>query len=44
MLTDILWSFLIIATMWQVFKRLLKMGKKVKPGIELDFFEDEISK
>lgn len=44
MLTDILWSVLIIAVMWQVFKRLLRMGKQVKNDVVLDEFEDELGK
>lgn len=43
MLTDILWSALIIAVMWQVFKRLLKMGKRVKNEVVLDECEEKIS-
>lgn len=42
-MSDILWYALIIATMWQVFKRLLRMGKKVKPEVELDEMEESIS-
>lgn len=44
MLTDILWSLLIIAVYYKVFIKLVKMGKRKEAKVELDFFEDEISK
>lgn len=42
-MTDIFWSIIIIAVYYQVFKRLLNIGKKVKREVELDETEKSIS-
>lgn len=43
MLTDILWSIIIIIVYFQFFKRLVKMKKIVKREIVLDEIEEKIS-
>lgn len=43
MLTDILWSILIVAVYYKIFIVLVKMGKRKEVKIKLDEWEEKIS-